>query len=384
MLLAVISPACSSIPTYEIVCGTAKVSNETVSIIKIGTDIPFITRQTDPDFYFGCTINASKNGFTMYSIISMPKPKILTSNRKLTKNIESNRLIFKSAVESFEDTASVVLRLDEGDLKGAYTIEIYINDTVTKKVVFNVVRGASNDENSQYDQAIRDFTKVIEINPRDFKAYSDRGDAYREKGQYDKAIHDYTKAIKINPKHARSYNSRGGLYANKSQNDRAIRDYTKAIEINPKYAMAYMNRGLALYDKGQVDQAIHDYSKSLDINPRFAEAYYSRGLAFGDKGQIDQAINNYTKAIENNPKDANGYNNRGGAYVKKGQYDQAIYDYTKAIKIAPRLAAAYSSRGFVYHEKIGNKVKGCADWKKACKLGECGNYNAAKQKNYCL
>ena len=46
-------------------------------------------------------------------------------------------------------------------------------------------------------------------------------------------------------------------------------------------------------------------------------------------------------------------------------------------------ADAYYDRGFTYLEKLGDKVKGCADWKKACELGKCGNYNLAKQKGDC-
>ena len=74
---------------------------------------------------------------------------------------------------------------------------------------------------------------------------------------------------------------------------------------------------------------------------------------------------------------------KGVSYGNKGQYDQAISDYTKALEINPKYAKAYDNRGFIYLVKLGNKVKGCADWKKACELGKCGNYNLAKQKGHC-
>jgi len=46
----------------------------------------------------------------------------------------------------------------------------------------------------QYDQAISDFNKALEINPRDVTAYNNRGSAYLEKGLYDKAWEDVHKA----------------------------------------------------------------------------------------------------------------------------------------------------------------------------------------------
>jgi Flp pilus assembly protein TadD len=74
-------------------------------------------------------------------------------------------------------------------------------------------------------------------------AYSRRGNVYGRKGQFDKAIADYNKAIEINPKDAMAYNNRGVEYQNKGQYDRAVADYNKAIELNSKYAFPYYNIG---------------------------------------------------------------------------------------------------------------------------------------------
>ena len=45
-----------------------------------------------------------------------------------------------------------------------------------------------------YDQAISDYSKALEINPKDTAAYNNRGMAYYRKGEYDKAWEDVHKA----------------------------------------------------------------------------------------------------------------------------------------------------------------------------------------------
>ena len=50
----------------------------------------------------------------------------------------------------------------------------------------------------QYDKAIADYTKAIELEPDDLN-YKNRADCYKEMKQYEKAIVDYTKAIELNP-----------------------------------------------------------------------------------------------------------------------------------------------------------------------------------------
>ena len=54
----------------------------------------------------------------------------------------------------------------------------------------------------EYDRSIDDFTKALEINPKDkenYKVYYMRGRSYLENRQYDQAINDFTKALEICP-----------------------------------------------------------------------------------------------------------------------------------------------------------------------------------------
>jgi len=67
--------------------------------------------------------------------------------------------------------------------------------------------------------------------------YNERGIAYVKKGQYDKAISEFNKAIEINPKDAVAYRGRGAAYVGKGQHDKAISDFNRAKELNPNYDM---------------------------------------------------------------------------------------------------------------------------------------------------
>jgi len=45
-----------------------------------------------------------------------------------------------------------------------------------------------------YDQAISDYSKALEINPKDTAAYNNRAMAYYREGEYDRAWEDVHKA----------------------------------------------------------------------------------------------------------------------------------------------------------------------------------------------
>jgi TonB family protein len=100
----------------------------------------------------------------------------------------------------------------------------------------------------------------------DFAFYRKRADESILKGEYDSAVNDYNKAIELNPKDEVAYLNRGRAYHNKTNYDLAIADFDKAIEINPKDLSAYLNRGDAFEKKGSAQQAIGDYKKVVELD----------------------------------------------------------------------------------------------------------------------
>ena len=166
----------------------------------------------------------------------------------------------------------------------------------------------------KWDEAIADLSQFIEAT-NDAAAYVNRGYAYNEKNEYDLALADYNKAIELKPNYENVYNNRGSAYKGKGEYDKALADYNKAIELNPNYAEAYNNRGNVYSDKGEYDKALADYNKAIELNPNYAEAYNNRGSAYQSKGEYDKALADYNKAIKLNPNFKEAIHNRAATLV---------------------------------------------------------------------
>jgi tetratricopeptide (TPR) repeat protein len=95
--------------------------------------------------------------------------------------------------------------------------------------------------------------------------YLRRGIAYYNDSQYDQAISDFTKALEINPRDADAYSNRGSVYREKGQYEQAISDSNKALEINPNFGMAYYQRGRVYYLKGEYNKSWNDIKKTQDL-----------------------------------------------------------------------------------------------------------------------
>lgn len=103
--------------------------------------------------------------------------------------------------------------------------------------------------------------------PPDFAFYQNRANGNFVMGEYDAAIADYNKAVELNPKEPDIYFSRGLAHFNKQSYTPAIADFDKVIELDPKEAMAYFKRGNALERLGSFEKALADYQKAVELDP---------------------------------------------------------------------------------------------------------------------
>jgi tetratricopeptide (TPR) repeat protein len=237
-------------------------------------------------------------------------------------------------------------------------------------------RGLIYDNFSQWNQAIADYSKAIEIDPIYIRAYNERSIIYGKTGQLDKAIADCSKAIEIDPKSAEVFDNRGLAYGYLGQWDKAIADYTRAIEINAKSAQAYDNRGVAYLNLNQPDKAVADCSNAIKIDPDYAKAYNDRGFSYSILKQYDKAAEDYSKAIAIDPNYTEAYSNRGNAYISIGQWDKAINDFSSVIEINPRDAKAYYNRGCAFGN-VGQWDSAIADFTSTLRIDP--NFTAASQ-----
>ena len=130
------------------------------------------------------------------------------------------------------------------------------------------------------------------------KSFFDNGTARVAQGDYQGAIDDFSRAIEIEPKNPVVYAARGNARTNLGELDDAIADFSKAIEIDPARRVPYINRGVAKVDKGDLEGAITDYSKAITLDPKNVTAYRNRGCARQQKGDVDGARTDYQQAIQ--------------------------------------------------------------------------------------
>ena len=75
------------------------------------------------------------------------------------------------------------------------------------------MRGDAWADKKDYEKAIADFSRVIQIDPKNSWAYASRGLAEAERKQYDNAVADLDQALKIDPDNPDALNGRAWFRA---------------------------------------------------------------------------------------------------------------------------------------------------------------------------
>jgi tetratricopeptide (TPR) repeat protein len=150
---------------------------------------------------------------------------------------------------------------------------------------------------NQLEAAVTDFDESIRLAPDTPNAYLNRGAALEGLGKWSAAIADYNQVLALNPKDAGAFNNRGNAEAALEDWDVALEDYRQAIDKNPSFALARVNYALALYQVGKTAAALHDLENIVRRYPQFADARAALSAALWQKGRRGEAESNWVAVV---------------------------------------------------------------------------------------
>ncbi|MBN2774068.1 MAG: tetratricopeptide repeat protein [Prolixibacteraceae bacterium] len=212
------------------------------------------------------------------------------------------------------------------------------------------------------------WTDVIGKYPYFAEAYINRGHFYRSENNYQEAIQNYNKAIELDDNRALAFYNRGKAFFDTGQFDKALTDMNKAIELEPDFPEAYSNRGSIYAMKNEYLLAIADFDKAIEMKPGNTEILANRTLAHFYAGNTEKALEDATAFLKKFPDDADMHNVGGLCYRRLGKDNEALAEFTRAIQLAPQQGAYYQNRSYLLN-RMGDNLSALNDINMAKQLG---------------
>ncbi len=186
-------------------------------------------------------------------------------------------------------TSKLVLRFSNVNQKAEY----YFNRGIDKKNLLD------------YNGAIAEFAKAIELKSTIDKFYATRAACKESIYDFKGAISDYTIAILLNPSSSIHYSDRARCKNNLEDFFGSIIDCNKAIELNFNNVDAYVERSKNKADLRDFSGAIIDQKKAIEIEPKVVSNEINLNKSRLTAHQV--ALESYIKSLELEKKHATSY-----------------------------------------------------------------------------
>jgi len=121
---------------------------------------------------------------------------------------------------------------------------------------------------------------------------------------YDGAIGDANRALELEPKSHEAYISRGLAEDAKGDHEGAIADQTRAIALDPENYLPYHQRAVAEESKGDLVAAIADFKHTIELEDTNADAWIGLGQVYQIQQNFSDALDAYAHAAQIQPDDA--------------------------------------------------------------------------------
>ena len=141
--------------------------------------------------------------------------------------------------------------------------------------------------------------KVLEEKERNNENYFEKGKVLFSDKKYNEAIKNFQKDIELNPKKSQSYIYLGNIYKRIGDYKEAIKIYNNLIELDLKQYEAHYNLGLIYNQQNNYQKSIYHFEKALNLSGNKDIVNYNLGIAYYKAGQIDNAKKQYN-ILKNN------------------------------------------------------------------------------------
>lgn len=134
--------------------------------------------------------------------------------------------------------------------------------------------------------------------------YLARGNIFLSRGEFNKAMVDFEKAIQLNPDSYDGWLGKGKAFRAMNMGQEAMSAFQEAAKHNSSSVELYESIGLQYLADQKFEEAIQSFSTALSLGNPIGSAYYYRGLCQARLRNLDGACDDWRKALEAGYKEA--------------------------------------------------------------------------------
>jgi len=133
----------------------------------------------------------------------------------------------------------------------------------------------------QFKEAIAIYTAILGLKPLihiQSLIHIHRGMAYTAESDYKQALEDFSRALELDQKSAKAYYYRGVVYSILTKYSEALEDFHQCLRLNPYQYDPIFCRAQIYFHLGDYSQALIDCEQALNLQPESEQAHQFKQL----------------------------------------------------------------------------------------------------------
>jgi tetratricopeptide (TPR) repeat protein len=202
------------------------------------------------------------------------------------------------------------------------------------------------------DEAMKIVERYQPVLPEDRDLWLIAGYVHTGRDEYEMAVHDFSRALEIDPTMAVGYMNRGYVYNDMRLATKAESDFRKALELNPNYGEAHLGLAYALLQLRRSTAALKEAEAASRLLPESESLHLAKAEAYRQRVMLAPAEAEYRSALKLNPNAANTYLALADVQYRSHKYADSAETLKAALAMAPddpmisaELARSYAELG---------------------------------------
>src|SRR5277367_5672772 len=191
-------------------------------------------------------------------------------------------------------------------------------------------RAAEQSHAKSWEDAIANYRKALEIEPKDAVTHYNLAFALKYKGDTREALKEFQSASELRPKWAKAHYGLGSVWYDLQDQDAATKELRIAESLDPSDAATHRLLARILAQQNSLADAEHELKLALKLKPS-ADIHVELGVVEGQLGNLNEAAAQFRHAIQQDSGIASAHLMLGLVLRRQTDHEGALDQFRAAV-----------------------------------------------------
>ena len=283
-------------------------------------------------------------------------------------NVDIGRLIPRGFLFQIQPERTIP---SKGDIREHFSMQDRLYDAVrspldqASKDIFAQIHGTMGlyfERIGMFDEAVREYTKALEIDSLNPGVHYDLGSFAMGRGKFKKAIGYFEKVLKHEPSNIHTRYLLSQCYARAGDVKRAVEEMERVVRNQADEPRFRLELGVLYGQVGEIDRAMEAFEVGLKLDPHNVDLLYNMGIAETKSDHFDAAIHYFERAEREDSTNVEVAYALASSYAERKEYEKAEGYFRKTLQLGGPNPSILEDLGYLYSES--------GQWQRAMEVWE--------------